>query len=134
MIQPARQLPLNTLKIPQVARICASMSLRPFFAMLIAAAMLFAPFAMQSGSAMATAPGDHHAQMENEGHCGNQPVEGEGKMMGKSCCIAMCTGIAMTAAAPVEALAFARIAGFPSLVVFHHSYLAKLATPPPRRA
>jgi len=103
--------------------------------MLIAAAMLFAPLAMQSGNAMAMAPAEHHAQMIGKGHCGDQPIKGdEGKMTGKNCCVAMCTGVAAPAVAPVEAPAFARIADRPSLVFFHHSYLAKLATPPPRRA
>ncbi len=134
MTEPARRLRPTALKSLHVRRIWLCVSLRPIFAILIAVALLFAPFAMQSGSAMAAAPGDHHAQMKDKGHCGDQPVEGEGKMTGKSCCIAMCTGIAVTVAAPVEALAFARIADLPALIVFHHSYLAKLATPPPRRA
>ena len=97
--------------------------------------MLFAPLAMQSGSAMAMAPADHHSQMMDKGHCGDQPGEGEeGKTMGKSCCVAMCTGVAVTAVSPVEPLAFGRIVDRSLLQVFHHSYLAKLATPPPRRA
>lgn len=103
--------------------------------MLIAAAMLFAPLAMQSGSAMAMAPADHDAQMMDNGHCADQPAKGEdGKMMSKSCCVAACAGVAVTATMPIESLAFARMVERPSLEVFHHSYLAKLATPPPRRA
>jgi len=135
MTQAARRMRPTALKISFVERIWLRVSLRPIFSMLIAAAMLFAPLAMQSGSAMAMAPADHHAQMMDKGHCGDQPVEGEaGKMMGKSCCVAMCTGVAVSAGVPVETLAFARIVDRPSLEVFHHSYLAKLATPPPRRA
>ena len=73
--------------------------------------------------------------MMESGHCGDQPAKGEdGKMMSKSCCVATCAGVAVTAAMPIESLAFARIVERPSLEVFHHSYLAKLATPPPRRA
>ena len=135
MTAPARHLRIGALKTPRIARIWLGVSLRPLFATLIAAAMLFAPLAMQAGSAMAMAPADHHAQMMDKGHCGDQPAEGEdGKMMGKSCCVAMCTGVAVSAAVPMETLAFARIVDRPSLEVFHHSYLAKLATPPPRRA
>ena len=123
------------LKIRTFTYIWQGVSFRPLFATLIAFAMLFAPLAMQSGSAMAMAPADHHAQMMEKGHCGDQPASGkDGKTMGKSCCVAMCTAVAVTAVSPVEPLDFARIVDRPSPAQFHHSYLAKLATPPPRRA
>ena len=115
--------------------ICQGVSLRPLFAILIAFAMLFAPLATQSGSAMAMGPADHQSQMMNQGHCSDQPTGGkDSKMPGKSCCVAMCTAVAVAPVSPVEPLAFERVADRPSLVQFHHSYLAKLATPPPRRA
>ena len=123
------------LKISAFTHIWRGVSLRPLFATLIAIAMLFAPLTMETGSAMAMAPADHQAQMMEKGHCGDQPAMGkDGKTMDKSCCIAMCTAVAVTAVSPVEALAFERIVDRPSLDQFHHSYLAKLATPPPRRA
>lgn len=126
---------VNGLKIRHFARMRPSVSLRPLFAILIAFAMLFAPLAMETGSAMAMAPADHQSQMMEKGHCGDQPAKGkDGKTMDKSCCVAMCTAVAVTAVSPVEPLAFARIVDRPSLEQFHHSYLAKLATPPPRRA
>ena len=109
------------------------MSLRPLFATLIAFAMLFAPLAMETGSAMAMAPADHQAQMMEKGHCGDQPGK-NGKTMDKSCCVATCTAVAVTAVSPIEPLAFARLVDRPSLEQFRHSYLAELATPPPRRA
>ena len=96
--------------------------------------MLFAPLAMQSGTAMAMAPADHHAQMMEKGHCGDQPAKGKDGKMGKSCCVAMCMGVAVTAAVHLEPLAFERITDRPSPDVFRHSFLAKLATPPPRGA
>ena len=112
-----------------------SVSLRPFFAILIAFAMLFAPLAMQTGSAMAMAPADHQSQMIDQGHCSDQPAEGtDGKTMAKSCCAAMCTAVAVAAPSAVEPLVFRRVLDRPSLDRFHHGYLAKLATPPPRRA
>ena len=115
--------------------ILRSVSLRPIFALLIAFAVLFAPLAMQTGSAMAMAPADHQSQMMDQGHCSDQPASGQdGKMTGKSCCIAMCTAVAVAAPSLVEPLAFGRVLDRPSLDRFHHSYLAKLATPPPRRA
>ena len=134
MTRPARHRRFSALKIPQVARIWLCVSLRPLFATLIAAAMLFAPLAMQSGSAMAMPPGDHHAQMMEKGHCGDQPANGEDGKMGKSCCVAMCMGVAVTVAVQIETLAFKRLIDPPSPEVFRHSYLAKLATPPPRGA
>lgn len=110
-------------------------SLRPLFAFLIAFAMSFAPFAMQAGSAMAAMPSDHHSQMLEKGHCGGQSDEGMAdKALGKSCCVAMCTAIAVAPVSPGEPLAFSRIAERPALAQFRRSYLAKLPTPPPRRA
>lgn len=110
-----------------------TVSLRPLFTILIAFAMLFAPLAMEAGSVMAMAPAEQQSKMMEKGHCGDQLANGKhGKAMGKSCCAAMCTAVAVAAA--VEPLAFARIVDRPSQEQFHHSYLAKLATPPPRRA
>ncbi len=113
----------------------ARMSFRPLFAILIAVAMLVAPFAMQAGSAMAAMPSDHHSQMMEKGHCGVQSNEGMAdEALGKSCCVAMCTAIAVAPVSPSEPLAFSRSVERPALVQFRHSYLAKLPTPPPRRA
>jgi hypothetical protein len=107
----------------------------PLFAILVAFAMLFAPFAMQIGSAMAAVPSDHHSQMMEAGHCGEQPAKDhDGKATGKSCCVAMCTAIAVAPAAFVEPLDFPRSVERPALVQFQHSYLAELPTPPPRVA
>lgn len=135
MIGAARLNPLSGLQFPAFAHISRNVSFRQLSAIMIAFAMLFAPLAMETGSAMAMAPADHQSQMMEKGHCGDQPAQSQnGKAMGKSCCVAMCTAVALTTAAPVEQLPFARIVDRPSLEQFHHSYLAKLATPPPRRA
>lgn len=126
---------LVALKIKPVARIWLPVSLRPLFAILIAAAMLFAPFAMQSGSAMATAPSDHQSQMMEKGHCGEQPASRkDGVPTGKSCCVAMCTTIAVAPVSPVEPLGYSRSAEQTDNDEFGPSFLAKLPTPPPRRA
>ena len=125
----------NGLKITDYTRIGSLVSLRPLSAILIAFAMLFAPLAMQSGSAMAMAPADHHSQMMEKGHCGDQPARGkDGKATGKSCCVAMCTAIAVAPTASVEPMASTRLLERPSLERPNHSYLARLPTPPPRRA
>jgi len=124
------------LKPSQIKAIWPRMSLRPLFAILIALAMLFAPLAVSSGSAMAMAPAaDHHSQMMDSGHCGEQPTKNkDGKSNDKSCCVAMCTAIAVAPVVPIEPHALASSADQPSLVQFNHSFLAELPTPPPRLA
>ena len=124
-----------TLKKPQISAIISRVTCRSIFAMLIAAAMLFAPFAMRSGGAMAAMPSNHHSQAMDKSHCGDQPATGKDhKSTGKSCCAAMCTAIAVVPGSPVEPLAYARSVDRPALVQFGRSFLAKLPTPPPRRA
>ena len=110
-------------------------SLKPVFAILIAFAMLFSPFAMRSGSAMAAMPSNHHSQMVGKGHCGESPSTGKAdKGHSKSCCVAMCTAIAVAPASPSQPLAFARVIARPAIETSPHNFLAKLATPPPRAA
>lgn len=128
------------LNIRIIRCICRGMSFRTFFAILIAVAMSFAPFAMQAGSAMAAAPASHHGQMTMaQGDCGGQTDNGQGgngetKDSGMPCCVAMCTAIAVSPAAPVEPVAFARAAEIPAIEQFGPGVLTELATPPPRRA
>jgi hypothetical protein len=124
------------LKLAAFTGIWPRMSLRPLFAMLIAVAMLFAPLAIQSGNAMAMAPAaDHHAQMMEGGHCGDQPAKSQDSQSDdKSCCVAMCTAIAVAPTTPIEPHALASSVERPSLTQFSHSFLAELPTPPPRLA
>ncbi len=122
------------MKPPEETAIFAFVTLRPIFAILIAFAMLFAPFAMQSGSAMA-APADHHGQSMAEGHCGDRPVDGNpDNMSGQPCGMAMCVAIAVVPPAPFERPAFEKLPHRPALVRDGPSFLAKLPTPPPRLA
>ena len=110
-----------------------AVSISKLFAILIAAAMLFAPFAMQSGSAMAAMPSDHHAQMMGKGHCEGQPTnDKDSKSAEKPCCAAMCAAVAVAAGSPIEPAVFARAVERPALEQFRHGFLAKLPTPPPR--
>lgn len=110
------------------------MTLRLLFAILTAAAMLFAPFAMQSGMAMAAMPADHNAQMGN-GHCDDQPAtDKDSKSADMPCCAAMCAAIAVAPVSPADPVAFSRSVERPSLKQSLHSFLAKLPTPPPRLA
>ncbi len=105
------------------------------FAILIAAAMLFAPFAMQSGAAMAVMPSDRHAQMMGEGDCEGQPAgDTDGKSNEMPGCAAMCAAIAAAPVSPGQPAALTRSIERPALEPSLHGFLAKLPTPPPRRA
>jgi hypothetical protein len=109
-------------------------TLRSFFAIFIAAAMLFAPFAMQS--AMAAAPANHHAQMQANDHCDGQPAQDQDNKSStdKPCCAAMCIAVAIEPASVIEPLEFEQAAERPAVAESPHSYLARLPTPPPRAA
>ena len=110
------------------------MALRLIFPVLIALAMLFAPFAMRSGGAMASMPAQH-GQAAADGHCSNQSAEDKvDKSSAKPCCAAMCAAIAVAPPAETERLAFANPLHRPALVRAGPSVLAKLPTPPPRFA
>ena len=111
------------------------MHLRPLFAMLIVFGILFAPLAMQGGTAMAMAPADHHTKMTEKGHCGEQPAKNhDGKMMDKPCCAAMCAAIAVAPPSEIGLPAPAPSVEHAALDPFQRSFLAELPTPPPRRA
>ena len=126
---------LSRLKISQIKAICPRMSLRPLFAILLAVALLFAPLATLSGSAMAMAPADHHAQMAESGHCGEKPAKGDHeKAPEKSCCLAMCAAVAVAPTASIEPHSFSRPSERPAPDQFQRSFLAELPTPPPRLA
>ena len=123
------------LKKLQITAISPRVTCRSIVAILIAAAMLFAPFAMRSGGAMAAMAANHHSQAMDKDHCGDQPATGKDqKSTGKSCCAAMCTAIAVVPGSPVEPLAYARSVDRPTIEQFGRSFLAKLPTPPPRIA
>ncbi len=119
--------------MPTLPHIWLQVSLRRAFAMLIALVVALAPFAMQS--AMAAAPSAHHAQSMDMTHCAVQSDDGQpGNSIDRSCCPAMCSAMAL---APVVAGDFAigeRTPDQPNTEQFGRSYVAKLATPPPRRA
>lgn len=112
----------------------ARVSVSKLFAMLIAVALLFAPFAMRSGSAMAAMPSDHHAQMKGTSHCDGQSKSDEGKAAEKPCCVAMCAAVTVAPAAAAEPHSFSRTVERPALDQFERGFLAELPTPPPRLA
>lgn len=123
------------MNIHRMGCIAPNVSIPKFFAILIAAAMLFAPFAMQSGSAMAATPSDHHARMMDSGHCEGQPAtDQDNESADMPCCAAMCAAIAVAPVSAAEPAAFACSLERPSLKQSLHGFLAKLPTPPPRLA
>lgn len=108
---------------------------RPLFAILIAAALLFPSLAPYGGAAMATTPADRHTQMTERGHCSDQPAKGDDhKVSDKSCCVTMCIAMAVIPSASFEPRSLTASVDRPLLSQLHHSFVAKLPTPPPRRA
>ncbi len=125
----------RTLPIGTAAGIAPPVSPRALFAMLIAVAMLFAPLAARNGAAMAMAPADHHGQMADKEHCGDEPATSDdSKAVDKSCCAAMCVAVAVAPSAPIEPHLYVRSVERPAQEQYGRSFLAELPTPPPRRA
>ncbi len=111
------------------------MRLRALFAILIAAATLFAPLAIQTGAAMAMAPVAQWAPMTGGGHCDEQPgKQDDSHKPGNDCCLAMCTGLAVAPAAPIEPIPAAASVASPGRIVNRDGIAAELPTPPPRLA
>jgi hypothetical protein len=107
------------------------MTLSKLFAMLIALAVLIAPGV--AGAAMAATP--HHAMaMMQAGHCQAPPSNSadHDKTPAKSCCIAMCTALAIAPTRPAASSPpQQQVAEFaPPKAI--HGLLAEIATPPPR--
>lgn len=97
--------------------------------------MLFAPLAMTSGAAMAMAPGDHHAQMMKDGHCGEQsPERKDSDKADKICCVAMCVSAAVVPAFGLQPPLLVHIEPVVARQDFLIGAPGKLPTPPPRGA
>lgn len=120
------------LNIHRVGRISPAVSLSKLFAILIAAAMLFAPFAMQSGSAMAAMPSGHHSEMMTKDHCEGQATDKDSGSADKSCCAAMCTASALPIQAQSNEVQFSRLSAVPGTVTLYSGILSEICTPPPR--
>jgi len=121
------------LKTLAVWRISRPVSIPRLFAILVAVAMLFAPVAMQSGSAMAAMPSDHHSEMTSSGHCGGQPAKHDGQQRpDMPCCAAMCAPSVLPTQAGSELLPFASLAAVPDAPAFPRGVLSEISTPPPR--
>ena len=110
-----------------------SVSFRRLFAMLFAVAMMFAPLAMPAGAAAAAPMASHYGQKATQDHCGGQAGQDKPfKAVDKSCCAAMCLGVAVAAVEADEPLAYAAMVALPSAAPFRRGFLGEIATPPPR--
>ena len=108
--------------------------LRRLHLILAALAMLVAPLTMQSGMAVAAMPMDHR-EMAQAGHCGDEESSGEGEPGAMTqCCVAMCSAVAPSGAAPLEPVTYQAPFLFGLRSIEHRAFLAKLPTPPPRLA
>lgn len=112
-----------------------TVSFRALFAILIAAAMLFAPLAIQSGGVMAMAPSVHSGQIMDSGHCdGPSGKQREGATPGSDCCMAMCTGLAVAPSGAAEPVPGSKSANSIGRFAKRDGISSKLPTPPPRLA
>ena len=108
-------------------------SIRTLLAMLIALAVLFAPSAV-AAQHLASMPG-HDMQMMEMGHCDAPPSNSDHGKGGKSCCVSMCTAIAITPGPPIGEVEVEHAAAtYFTGAASWHGYLGEIATPPPRAA
>lgn len=127
--------PLTPLYQRLFATISLRVNMRAIFSILIAAAMLFAPLAMQSGAAMAMTPTDHHAQMVDKGHCGTTSSDTQDESTaGNNCCVAMCAAVAIAPGTVVAPRISVQADPTASLQDFQFGFFGELPTPPPRVA
>jgi|SRR5260221_2004327 len=111
----------------------APMSLRKLFSALIALAVLFAPTVTSAAAAHAGVP-DHQMQMMEAGHCNSMPSSHQHPSDGKSCCISICMGLAVSLSAPVTEIAPPASRPVYFVAALHLPYLGEIATPPPRHS
>ena len=111
------------------------MNIQRLFAVLLAVAVLFAPAITRAGEARASVP-EHSAQMMEAGHCQSPPsdTEEDDKAAEKSCCVAMCAGVAVTAPTAVGGSGPAPAPAISAIDSLHRNYLGEIATPPPKFA
>jgi hypothetical protein len=97
---------------------------------LVALTVLFAP-AGTAAAANTTVP-DHQMQMMEAEHCKSMPSGDHDKAPDKSCCIAMCQGLALTYSPPVADAPPQPIPAEFAVPMLHVSIAGEIATPPPR--
>jgi hypothetical protein len=111
------------------------MSLRNFVAALLALAVLFAPTIARAKETAMTASGHHEMRSMEAGHCKVPPTStSHHKAAGDSCCISMCTAVAVAPDAPAVGAALPRSNSYFAGPTTWIGYLGEIATPPPRTA
>ena len=101
--------------------------------LLLLLAVLFAP-AVTSMAAAHAGRDDHQVQMMETGHCSSMPSGHHHKSDGKSCCISMCIGVAVSPAAPTEEVVLRASPPIFFVAPLHRPYRGEIATPPPRQS
>lgn len=102
------------------------------FAIFVALAVLIAPAVSRASAVLSGVP-DHQLMMEQTGHCQMPGGAGHDKGAGKSCCIAMCTAVAVHCPSPSGEEFAEPVPPVFTITTLHIPYLAEIATPPPRR-
>jgi hypothetical protein len=107
--------------------------IRTLFAIVLALAVLIAPGV--AGAAMAASSHQDMRMME-AGHCDMPPSSSgdHGKAPAKSCCIAMCTALAVAPTGRVECSPPQQQITQSGPPKAYHGTLTEIATPPPRHA
>jgi hypothetical protein len=111
-----------------------SMGTRPFLALILAVAVLFASSFTGVAAASAAAMPNHDIQMMEMGHCSSAPAKDDGKAPVKSCCMAMCMAVAVEPPVPAQLGEIHHQTAYFAVPTAWHGYLGEIATPPPRAA
>ena len=110
-----------------------SMGSRSLLVLVIMMSVLFAS-AVTGTAAASAAMMNHDMQMMEMGHCSSSPAKEDGKTPVKSCCIAMCTAVAIEPTVPAQLGDIHHQASYFAVPASWHGYLGEIATPPPRFA
>ena len=123
----------SRLKASADARKGPFVNIRRLLSALFALVVLFSPM-VTSTVAAHMAVDDHQTQMMEAGHCKSVPSADHQKSDGKSCCISMCTGLAVAPSAPAAESASRPSPPIFTIAAIHLAHLGEIATPPPRLA
>lgn len=110
-------------------------SIQRLLAILVALSMLFAPAVARAGEP-AVGASQHNIEQMDAGHCRMPPSHSSDheKMAGKSCCISMCTAVAIQPSGPASEEPLQSASASFAIPSFQVGSPGELATPPPRRS
>jgi hypothetical protein len=115
------------------ARKGAFVGIRTLLSALFALVVLFSPMVTNTVAAH-MAGHDHQMQLMEAGHCKSVPSADHQKLDGKSCCISMCTGLAVAPSAPATETPSRPSLPIFTIAIIHLAHVGEIATPPPRHA